>query len=129
MVNVPIHRVIFFMREEHNFSKTKSQYAYQLKKWGAKKNLKRTDWQHLRSQLQERPGKQSEVVYRGIPLPLRKIRKETQRYAFIPTAREFGARVPYEVVLRARTPPVVDNSSWPDLPWFRFKDRVLPSEL
>ncbi|KAI0548131.1 ankyrin repeat-containing domain protein [Xylaria curta] len=127
----PLHQVITYMQQEHNFIKKKSQYEYQFKKWGVKKNLKKEDWQHLRHQLQKRLGKQSEVTLFGIPLSKGRIRKEMLRYTAIPTASEFGKRpsspqLPCGIMVRARTPPIVENIMWPSLPWFQFKNGIFP---
>ncbi|KAH8157422.1 hypothetical protein CIB48_g10825 [Xylaria polymorpha] len=108
----------------------KNQYGYQFKKWGVKKNVKKEDWQHLRHQLQKRTGKQSEVTLFGIPLSPRRVRKETQRYTTIPTAKDFGIRLPspeahIEMIVRAKTPIIVEECIWPALPWFQFKNGVL----
>ncbi|KAI1739803.1 ankyrin repeat-containing domain protein [Xylaria scruposa] len=127
----PLHQIVTYMQQEHDFTKKKSQYEYQFKKWGVKKNLKKEDWQHLRHQLQKRQGKQSEVTLFGIPLSKGRIRKETLRYTAIPSASEFGKQpsspqLPGEIMLRTQTPPIVENITWPALPWFRFKNIILP---
>ncbi|KAI0855133.1 Clr5 domain-containing protein [Xylaria cubensis] len=53
----PLHKATAYMQQEHNFTRKRSQYEYQFKKWGVKKNLKKEDWQHLRHQLQKKVGK------------------------------------------------------------------------
>ncbi|KAI0441693.1 ankyrin repeat-containing domain protein [Xylaria telfairii] len=126
----PLHQVVSYMQEKHSFAKNKNQYEYQFKKWGVKKNVKKEDWQHLRHQLQKRTGKQSEVTLFGIPLSPRRVRKETQRYTAIPTARDFGIRppspeAPMKMIVRAKTPTIIiEECIWPPLPWFQFKNRV-----
>ncbi|KAI8951636.1 ankyrin repeat-containing domain protein [Xylaria longipes] len=128
----PLHHVVSYMQQKHNFAKKKSQYEYQFKKWGVKTNLKKEDWQHLRHHLQKRTGIQSEVTLFGAPLSPNRVRKKTQRYSAIPTARDFGKRppspeVPNEMFVRVRTPTIIEENIWPFLPWFRFKNRVLPA--
>ncbi|KAI1115587.1 ankyrin repeat-containing domain protein [Nemania sp. NC0429] len=130
--NAPLHHVVSYMEEKYHFVKKKNQYEYQFKKWGVKKNVKKTDWQRLRRQLQERAGKQSEITLFGIPLSTSKIRKETQRYTTIPSASEFG-KTPSSpqlidgIMVRAQTPPITEAITWPSLPWFRFKNSILPA--
>ncbi|TGJ84984.1 hypothetical protein E0Z10_g3781 [Xylaria hypoxylon] len=128
----PLHEVVSYMQQKHDFAKKESQYQYQFKKWGVRKNSRKKDWQHLRHQLQKRIGKQSEVTLFGFPLSAGKVRKETQRYAAIPTANEFGRKVPspevYDgMMVRAQSPSIVEDIMWPPLPWFHFKNIILPT--
>ncbi|KAI0452218.1 ankyrin repeat-containing domain protein [Xylaria acuta] len=130
--NTSLHQVASYMQQNHNFAKKKSQYEYQFKKWGVKKNLKKENWQHLRHQLQRRTGKQSEVTLFGVPLSPSRVRKETRRYTTIPTAGDFGKRPPSpealnEMIIRAQTPPIIEDITWPSLPWFHFKNKILPA--
>ncbi|KAI0192430.1 hypothetical protein F4808DRAFT_475800 [Astrocystis sublimbata] len=127
----PLQDVISYMSENHNFTKKKSQYEYQLKKWGIKKNLKREEWEHLRNQIQKRAGKQTEVTMCNVPLSLSRVRRNTQRYNRIPTVEDFGKSVPSprpieQMVVRTRTPPPMEVVAWPSLPWFSFKNRIFP---
>ncbi|KAI0813581.1 ankyrin repeat-containing domain protein [Xylaria sp. FL0064] len=128
--NLPLNKVARYMQHEHGFAKTKSQYEYQFKKWHIKKYAKNKDWKHLRHQLERRAGKECEVTMFGIPLSPGRVRKETQRYAYIPTASEFGRTLTSPesrsgVIIRAQTPTIVENITWPSLLWFRFKNTVL----
>ncbi|KAJ8133340.1 hypothetical protein O1611_g283 [Lasiodiplodia mahajangana] len=128
----PLREIVSYMQQKHNFIKKPSQYEYQFKKWGVKKNLKRKDWENLHSQLQKRAGKQSEVTVHGFTLSAKKVRRETQRYATIPTAKKFGKRVHSPeagnntMIARVRSPKIVENIAWPHLPWFDFKRRIMP---
>ncbi|KAI1144820.1 hypothetical protein F4825DRAFT_475789 [Nemania diffusa] len=125
-----LNEVARCMEQKHQFSKKKSQYEYQFKKWGVKKNAKEKDWKNLRRQLEKRAGKQSEVTLFGIPLSPGRVRKRTQRYTPIPTASEFGKRLSSpegleRTVVRAHTPIIIENIPWPALPWFHFKNSIL----
>ncbi|KAI0481895.1 hypothetical protein F4859DRAFT_503583 [Xylaria cf. heliscus] len=127
-----LNQVVHYMQQKHNFTKKKGQYEYQFKKWGVKKNLKKEHWQNLRHQLQKRAGKQSEVTFFGAPLSPSRVHKETQRYTAIPTAKEFGKQLPspellHGTMIRVQTPPIIEDITWPSLPWFRFKNRILPT--
>ncbi|KAI1127920.1 ankyrin repeat-containing domain protein [Nemania abortiva] len=130
----PLHEVISYMQQEYNFVKKKAQYQYQLKKWGVRKKLSKDVWRHLGYQLQKRKGRRSEVTLFEIPLPEEKVLKEIQRYSAIPTASEFGKRlpspkIPEGVIVRVRTPSIVEpDGLWPsNLPCFQFQNRVLPT--
>ncbi|KAI0098946.1 ankyrin repeat-containing domain protein [Nemania sp. FL0031] len=128
---ISLQEVIYYMEQEHNFSKKKSQYEYQFKKWGVKKNSKKKDWENLRHQLERRAGKQSEVTLFGVPLSPGSVRRKTQRYTSIPTAKQFGKKLPSPEILggtvvRAQSPIIIDDIVWPALPWFHFKNRILP---
>ncbi|GAP92889.1 putative multiple ankyrin repeats single kh domain [Rosellinia necatrix] len=132
--NTPLNQLISYMQQKHNFTKTKSQYEYQFKKWGVKKNLRKKDWQHLPHQLQNRRGKQSEITLLGAPLSPSRVRKAMQRYTAIPTANEFGQRPSSpegldRIIIRAQTPVNIEQIVWPSLPWFHFKARVIPLAL
>ncbi|KAI0872217.1 ankyrin repeat-containing domain protein [Hypoxylon argillaceum] len=125
-----LNEVARYMEQNHQFSKKKSQYEYQFKKWGVKKNAKEKDWKSLRRQLEKRAGKHSEVTLFGIPLSPGRVRKRTQRYTPIPTAREFGKRLGSpecleKTVVRAQTPIIMENIPWPALPWLQFKNNIL----
>ncbi|KAI1116837.1 ankyrin repeat-containing domain protein [Nemania sp. NC0429] len=124
--NRPLSQVITYMQEKHNFAMTKHKYHSQLKKWGAKKNLRKKDWQHLPRQLEKRIGKQSEITFLGATLSPQRVRRATQRYS-IPTASEFGTRLPSPdiIVARAQTPIIIEKIEWPPLPWFDFKNKTL----
>ncbi|KAI1117737.1 Clr5 domain-containing protein [Nemania sp. NC0429] len=132
--NAPVHRVVSYMRDNYNFVKTKAQYEYQFKKWGAKKNATKETWQGVAHQINKRRGKHSETTLVGMPVSAEKTRRMMQRYASIPTANEFGRRLaspemPMGMVIRVKTPPSLElEVSWPStLPWFTFKNRVLPT--
>ncbi|KAI1127479.1 ankyrin repeat-containing domain protein [Nemania abortiva] len=128
----PLRHVVSCMQKNHGFAKTKSQYEYQLKKWGVKKKIGKKYWQNLRQQLKRRTGKESEVILFGIPVSPSRVRKETRRYTSIPTAKEFGKRspgpeLPDGVMVRVQTPPIIEDIMWPPLPWFQFKNRIFPT--
>ncbi|KAI1420239.1 ankyrin repeat-containing domain protein [Xylaria sp. FL1777] len=126
----PLIDVISCMKRNHNFAKTKSQYHYQFQKWGMRKYVKKEDWKYLDSQLKRRAGKQTEVTRFGMLISPERVRKETQRYRSIPTANQFGNNVPSPktpdgIVVRAQTPIIIEDITWPPLPWFDFKNTVL----
>ncbi|KAI1120591.1 ankyrin repeat-containing domain protein [Nemania abortiva] len=130
--NRSLYEVIEYMKHKHNFDKNKAQYEYQFRKWGTKKNSKKEEWKSISRQLEKREGKKTEVIKFGIPLSPSKVRKGIQRYKSIPTAKEFGKRLPSPEspgtrIVTARSPIIFENIRWPDLPWFRFKDRVFQS--
>ncbi|KAI3336336.1 ankyrin repeat-containing domain protein [Xylariaceae sp. AK1471] len=127
----PLHQVASYMQQEHNF--VKKQYQYKLKKWGVKKSLGKSFWRYVGHRVQTRKGKRSEITLFGIPLSEEKIRKEMQRYRTIPTADDFGKRlpspeIPKGIIVRVQTPSIIEDIPWPStLPWFNFKNRVLPA--
>ncbi|KAI0098290.1 ankyrin repeat-containing domain protein [Nemania sp. FL0031] len=125
-----LNQVISYMQQTHNFDKKKSQYEYQFKKWGVKKNGKTADWRYMSHQLDKTKGRQSKVTMFGIPVSPRKVRREMQRYNAIPTAAEIGRELPSpkplnDIIIRAQTPPIIEEIVWPTLPWFKFKNKVL----
>ncbi|KAJ2992985.1 hypothetical protein NUW58_g1985 [Xylaria curta] len=133
--NTPLHQVVSYMKTNHNFVRSKSQYYTQLtKKWGIKKNVDKRAWQYAAYHVNKRKGKKSEITFFGIPVPEERARREIQRYTGIPTANEFGVRLPSpempgEMIIRVKTPPAMESDiSWPStLAWFLFKNRVLPA--
>lgn len=72
----------------------KSAYEKQLQDWGVKKHVPREAWRYIghRINKRKREKKQSEIVWFGTLLPAQKVHRETQRYADIPSAIEFGKR-------------------------------------
>ncbi|KAI0191888.1 ankyrin repeat-containing domain protein [Astrocystis sublimbata] len=135
--NSSLGEIITYMQEKHNFAKKKHQYVYQFSKWGVQKNSKknstRVEWQHISQLLQKRIGKQSQVTQFEVPVASNKVQRRLQRYAnAIPTASEFrigvsSSRATNEMAIRVTTPPIVDETTWPALPWFQFKNRILPA--
>ncbi|KAI0443018.1 hypothetical protein F4803DRAFT_341135 [Xylaria telfairii] len=134
-------QIASYMKEKHEFDRSESAYEKQLRKWGVRKNLRRKDWEYIGHHInkRERKNKKSEVFYFGTLLPAPKVHKETQRYADIPSAREYGKiplspETPSGAIIRIQTPPAIElEVAWPTtLPWFDFKNRVLsilrPSE-
>ncbi|KAH8162560.1 hypothetical protein CIB48_g5668 [Xylaria polymorpha] len=134
--NLQFRQVASYMKQTHNFDKSKSAYEKQLQDWGVKKHVPREAWRYIghRINKRKREKKQSEIVWFGTLLPAQKVHRETQRYADIPSAIEFGKRlpspeIPAGAIVRVQTPPIVEiDVVWPDtLPWFYFKNRVLPT--
>ncbi|KAI8629980.1 ankyrin repeat-containing domain protein [Xylariaceae sp. FL1651] len=129
----PLHEVVSYMQHEHNFVKKKSQYEYQLKKWGIKKKMPKEVWRYVGHKIRKRKGKRSEITLFGVPLSEEKVHKETQRYMAIPTANEFGEglpspKLPEGIIIGVQTPSIIEpDVLWPStLPWFHFRDIVLP---
>ncbi|KAI0098732.1 hypothetical protein GGR51DRAFT_421871 [Nemania sp. FL0031] len=127
-----LDQVVSYMREEHNFEKSKNSYEIRLKKWGIKKNMRQKDWQNIPKQLNEGLLGKSTVTLSGMFLPHDKVRKEIQRYKNIPTADDFRKGLPspnmsLSASVRVQSFPTIDlNISWPEtLPFFSFKSRVL----
>ncbi|KAI0803467.1 ankyrin repeat-containing domain protein [Xylaria sp. FL0064] len=134
----PLQRIVSYMKENHNFDKKVSQYEYRLKKWGVKKNAPKEVWLYVAHRIQQKKkiGKRSKVMLYGVPVPEAKLRREIQRSATIPTAREFGIRLPSpktpeEGIVCIRSPSVVDiELYWPEsLPWFQFEHNFLAQVL
>ncbi|KAI0543743.1 ankyrin repeat-containing domain protein, partial [Xylaria curta] len=133
--NKQLDEIVSYMKETHKFNRSKSSYENQVnKKWRVKKNVSKKEWQYLGHQFYKRKGKETVVTVYGIPLSEEKVHKELRRYTTdIPMASEFGKRplspeIPEGIVARAQTPPIIIlDASWPSsLPWFRFKNGVLP---
>ncbi|KAH7372020.1 hypothetical protein BKA66DRAFT_611164 [Pyrenochaeta sp. MPI-SDFR-AT-0127] len=74
--------VIAWMNQIHNFKASESQYAYQFKKWGLRKNLKRKLWQAAIDIVtdRERQGKRSKLVIDGISISEERLARERTRY-------------------------------------------------
>ncbi|KAI1329823.1 ankyrin repeat-containing domain protein [Xylariaceae sp. FL0255] len=130
---LPLRDVITYMNKEHSFTKNKSQYEYQFKKWGIRKNFSKQLWRFLDHHMKKRNGRATEITLHGLVIPLEKVHKETTRYADIPTAFEFGRReaspsMPKGLAIRVKTPSITNLVFWPStLPWFEFKAQVLPA--
>jgi hypothetical protein len=58
------------------------EYETKLRGWGFTKNLKKKDWPAIDHHVskRKRDGKESEVLLNDIPIPPKKIQKETSRY-------------------------------------------------
>ncbi|KAI1175865.1 ankyrin repeat-containing domain protein [Nemania sp. FL0916] len=134
--NTPLKQVRIRMKEKHNFDKTIGQYEYQLKKWGIKKNANKDAFRYVAHRVNKRRGKQSEITIYGMPVSKARARRQIQRHTNIPTAAEIRARLQSQSpktpegmeICVATPPPMALNSSWPRrLPWFSFKERVLPT--
>ncbi|KAI0970294.1 ankyrin repeat-containing domain protein [Xylaria arbuscula] len=133
--NMPLEQVISYMKEKHNFVKSKRSYENQIvNNWGVRKNLGQKCWQYIGYRINKRQQKKTEITLCGVALSREKVQKEIQRYKTIPTAIEFGTRLPSPdipegmMIVRIQTPPLIEpDVSWPNsLPWFCFKNRVLP---
>ncbi|KAI0156908.1 ankyrin repeat-containing domain protein [Xylariaceae sp. FL1272] len=131
---LPLLEVARRMREDSGFSKSKSQYEHKLKQWHIRKNSSKEVWQYVCYQMNLRLGRATRVLFHGLPLPERKLRKEMSRYAPLPSLCDSGQTVrrpatPEDLMISIRTPSAVSLASpWPDnLPWFHFKRTVLPS--
>jgi hypothetical protein len=63
-------------------SNRKAQYERQFKKWGARKNLRETEWKfiHHRTQKRKREGKESVAYVDDILVPPKKLKKEVSRH-------------------------------------------------
>ncbi|KAI1263222.1 hypothetical protein F5Y18DRAFT_395039 [Xylariaceae sp. FL1019] len=127
--NLKLEDVRSRMEEEHGFHKTKSQYEYQLKKWGIRKNRSREDWRYMTHRVRKRAGqgKMSNIMLCGMDLSSAKVRREMHRYTAIPTASEFGMRAPSpqspgQDIIRVTTPDLPDcHGPWSqNLPWLQF---------
>ncbi|KAI8949118.1 hypothetical protein F4801DRAFT_603730 [Xylaria longipes] len=126
--NMPLNQVVSYMRKTHELHKSKS--------WT---NMSKEDWKFVIRQINERKGKQSEVLWLGAPLSDKQVQRGTQRYKALPrlgNRRESEGSVHSGLTLttvasivRVRTPPVIElDVSWPStLPWFSFKNRVFPT--
>ncbi|KAI0182916.1 ankyrin repeat-containing domain protein [Xylaria flabelliformis] len=133
--NKQLDEIVSYMKKTHKFNRSKSSYENQInKKWRVRKNVSKKEWQYLGHQISKRKEKKTVVTVYGIPLSEEKVHKELRRHtANIPSASEFGKRllspeIPEGIVARAQTPPIIElDVSWPSsLPWFRFKNGVLP---
>ncbi|KAI0856138.1 ankyrin repeat-containing domain protein [Xylaria cubensis] len=133
--NKQLDEIVSYMKETHKFNRSKSSYENQInKKWRVRKNVSKKEWQYLGHQISKRKEKKTVVTVYGIPLSEEKVHKELQRHTTnIPSASEFrngllSPDIPEGIVARAETPPVIElDVSWPSsLPWFRFKNGVLP---
>ncbi|KAK5630230.1 hypothetical protein RRF57_005945 [Xylaria bambusicola] len=135
--DMPLDEVILYMREKHNFDRSKRSYENQLKKhWRVRKNMRKEDWQCLAHQIEKRQGKPTAITHCGAVLSQGKLHRELQRYTSIPTTEQFGRKVlspemPEDVIVRIQTPPIIGlDDSWPtSLPWFWFKNNVLPKTI
>ncbi|KAH9908682.1 ankyrin repeat-containing domain protein [Xylariomycetidae sp. FL2044] len=129
--SLPLHRVVARMSEQHGFEKKKSQYEYQLKKWGIKKKLSKDIWRYVAHKARQKGGQVPRVTLFGLPYPEDKVRREMRRYQSIPTAEEYRSRVPSPKmpagdIVRVMSPKLENfNYTWPrSLPWFRFWEPI-----
>ncbi|TGJ81565.1 hypothetical protein E0Z10_g7206 [Xylaria hypoxylon] len=129
-----LQHIVSYMKEHHNFDKKPNQYEYRLKTWGIKKNAPKDVWPYVAHRIQKRKqkGKRSKVMLYGVAVPEERLRKETQRCTNIPTALEFGTRLPSPrapegEIVHIRSPSVIEfDYLWPEtLPWFQFEHNVL----
>ncbi|KAI1126854.1 ankyrin repeat-containing domain protein [Nemania abortiva] len=121
------------MKKYHEFDQTKTQYEYRLRNWKARKNFSRKFWQYVTHRVNKRGKKKTEVTVYGRLLSEDRIHRELVRNAHIPTASEFGKRLPSPVppgegIVRIGSPMIVDSRiPWPsNLPYLLLKDRVIP---
>ncbi|KAK8092471.1 uncharacterized protein PG998_014956 [Apiospora kogelbergensis] len=72
----------WIMKHQHGFVASKSQYEAQLKRWGATKNLKQSEWVSLLSDYDrlEHQGKEVRIVIFGQVQTKEKITKAHRRY-------------------------------------------------
>ncbi|KAI1129280.1 ankyrin repeat-containing domain protein [Nemania abortiva] len=132
--NTPLHQVVAYMETHHSFVRTKAQYEYQLKKWGIRKNVSKKASQYAAHEANKRKGKRTEITFSDIPLSEERARRLIQRHTNIPTASDYRAglpspKMPSGMIIRLKTPPPIElDVPWPStLPWFLFKNRMLPT--
>ncbi|KAI0142638.1 ankyrin repeat-containing domain protein [Xylariaceae sp. FL1272] len=125
--------VASYMEENHGFTKKKSQYEYQLKKWGVKKNVSREFWQYAGYRINQRLPKKTKLTLFGVHLPETKVQKEILRYTTITTSSDFGKPpsspvAPTGISFRLKSPSATSlGMPWPEtLPWLGFNRRILP---
>ncbi|CAJ2504471.1 Uu.00g118650.m01.CDS01 [Anthostomella pinea] len=126
-----LDKISIHMKERYNFDKKKSQYEYQLKKWGVKKNVPKEVWQYIDHQIQKRGARKTEVRLFDRPTPISEIARDLKRHRKFPTALEFGKSIaspktPDGGIVRVASPVILHSRSvWPKtLPWFQFREKV-----
>ncbi|KAK6819455.1 Clr5 domain-containing protein [Apiospora arundinis] len=106
----PLKEVQRLMESDYGFPSdiTLSTYETTLRKHlGFRKNLKRTDWEEIGTNLDKRQGKETEVIFRGDRLTGKRVAKEVDRYH--PKTKRYATpahatQLRSEIVIRTPSP-------------------------
>ncbi|KAF5698700.1 hypothetical protein FMUND_15040 [Fusarium mundagurra] len=94
------------MREKYQFVATKRMYKDRLKRWGLWKNLKKTRVESIVQEINDRQGRETEVLVEGRRVELDRVQRAHDRYS----ASENNGQAQCNAEIVVRTPEARDSS-------------------
>ncbi|KAF5714106.1 Sex-determining fem-1 [Fusarium mundagurra] len=131
--DMSLNDLVYWLGIFENFTVTKSQLEYRLKKWNISKNIDRDSWRYIDQTInkRKREGKESDVLLCGKRVKQSTIEKETNRHRDerIPAqtlAESIVQSIASSDQLIICTPQAYQNEfEWPEtLPWFKFRSKL-----
>ncbi|CCT76134.1 uncharacterized protein FFB20_15648 [Fusarium fujikuroi] len=131
--DMSLNDLVYWLGIFENFTVTKSQLEYRLKKWNISKNIDRDSWRHIDKTINKRKqeGKESDVLLCGKRVKQSTVEKETNRHRDtsitaqrLPEGHIQSVALSDEIIIC--TPQAYLNEfEWPEsLPWFKFRSKL-----
>ncbi|SCV57763.1 uncharacterized protein FFB14_15310 [Fusarium fujikuroi] len=131
--DMSLNDLVYWLAIFENFTVTKSQLEYRLKKWNISKNIDRDSWRHIDQTIskRKRDGKDSDVLLCGKRVKQSTIEKETNRHRDtsitahrLPEGHVQSVALSDEIIIC--TPQAYLNEfEWPEsLPWFKLRSKL-----
>ncbi|CZR49514.1 uncharacterized protein FPRO_15873 [Fusarium proliferatum ET1] len=131
--DMSLNDLVYWLGIFENFTVTKSQLEYRLKKWNISKNIDRDTWRYIDQTInkRKREGNESDVILCGKRVKQSTIEKETNRHRDIsmPAQNLSGSCVQSttlsDQIIICTPQPYLNEIEWPTtLPWFKFRSKL-----
>ncbi|KAK2926684.1 Ankyrin repeat [Fusarium oxysporum f. sp. vasinfectum] len=131
--DMSLNDLIYWLRIFENFTVTKSQLEYRLKKWNISKNIDRDSWRYIDQTInkRKREGKESDVLLCGKRVKQSTIEKETNRHhnTSVPAQNLAESHVQSfassDQLIICTPQAYLNVFEWPEtLPWFKLRSKL-----